>query len=146
MKKRRRASAVVVANDKLLVVCLEDPHTKVTRYFVPGGKIEDCETAAGAAIRETREETGVQIIISNPVPVTITYPFTWNNIVYECTTSFFAATCEDPSIPEFIDDAPYNRGALWLEIAALEKFLGFDRPILKAVVAILKENFSDLNI
>ena len=141
MLTRIRASAVVVHAGKLLVVRLEDPHTKVTQLFVPGGKIEDGESAAAAAIRETFEETGVRIQLSNPIPFKTTYPFRWNDVVYQCTTSFFAAGCNDSSIPGINDDAPYNKGAFWLNLHEVEKAIGFDQQISAAVTTVIKKYF-----
>lgn len=142
MIKRERASAVVVSGGKILVVRLQDPHSNITEHFVPGGKVEIGETAEAAAIRETLEESGVRIKIFNKKPLVVTYPFCWNSTVYDCTTSFFAASCDDMTIPENLDDAPYNKGALWVDINEIEKIFGFDQNILKAIASVLESNFS----
>ncbi len=46
------------------------------RWFPVGGRIEHGETAQDAAIRETREETG--LVIDNPGPIVFTRRFTWD--------------------------------------------------------------------
>lgn len=45
-------------------------------WFCVGGSLEAGETASDAAIRETREETGLEI--TDPGPVVFTRRFTWD--------------------------------------------------------------------
>lgn len=142
MHQRERASAVVIHEGKLLTVLLEDPHTKVTRHFPPGGKIEKNEDPAQTAIRETLEETGIEISLTPHPPHVIVYPFVWNNITYECTTSYFAGTCTNPEISK-VDDADYNKGAEWIPLSKLDQYLGFDHQILSAVRTIARSAFTD---
>jgi 8-oxo-dGTP diphosphatase len=53
--KRRRGTAIVETKEGILVVSCDD-----RTYFLPGGGAEDGETRREAAIRELREETGLQ--------------------------------------------------------------------------------------
>lgn len=64
-------------------------------WAIPGGAIEDNETAAEAAVREVKEETGLEVkvvrlvgVYSNPRDTAITYPDgntrIWVSIGFEC--------------------------------------------------------------
>ncbi len=55
------ALAVVIRNDEVLLVRRENPPDEGLWGF-PGGKIEPGEKVANAAVRELREETGVEAI------------------------------------------------------------------------------------
>ena len=141
VKKRHRASAVVVFEGQLLTVLLQDPHTKAINYFIPGGKVEDMESPEIAAKRETLEEAGIDISIIPGSETVTTYQFIWNNEHIECTTAFYAATCDDPSLPADIKDAPYNLGAQWLPISELDTKMGFDQNILEPIKRLITKYF-----
>lgn len=65
MKKRIRASAVVLHNDQILTFFAIDPQSGKEYYFLPGGKVEPGESPVETALRETFEETGYQIRIES---------------------------------------------------------------------------------
>jgi 8-oxo-dGTP pyrophosphatase MutT (NUDIX family) len=115
-KRRLRASVVCEAEGHMLLVRLRDPVSGVEAMYPPGGGVEEGETPAETARRETLEETGLRVRVDPDVVVTDRYPFTWAGIDYEVTTHYFAATLEDafdPVLPAVID-ASYNLGAAWL--------------------------------
>ncbi len=61
------ASAVVIASNHILLV----HHRRIQAWLPPGGHIADMEMPHEAAIRETFEETGVNVeVLSEPVPQT----------------------------------------------------------------------------
>ncbi len=58
-----RAARVLVVDDESRVLLLRwiDPAGGRPVWFTPGGGIQDGETAASAAARELREETGIEV-------------------------------------------------------------------------------------
>ena len=59
------AEAVVVSSSKVLLIKRKD----LGVWSLPGGKIEDGESTAEAAVRETLEETGIRIALEGLVGV-----------------------------------------------------------------------------
>ncbi len=57
-----RPSTLLVKNNKILV--LESEYNSGNFYLLPGGGIEDYETLQETAIRETKEETNLDVKIS----------------------------------------------------------------------------------
>lgn len=123
MKTRLRASAVCVAEGKLLVVRLRDPVSNVDAIFPPGGAIEAGETPAAAAVRETFEETGLQVRAVEGAEQIARYPFRWAGDDVDVTTHFVVVLLDEPFVSTIapVKDASYNLGALWMPVSdALE--------------------------
>ena len=74
MKKVRNAVRVfVVAGNKVL--CIRYKEENIGYIDIPGGKIEEGETGVEAAIREAKEETGIEVCNLEEVGnVVIEYP------------------------------------------------------------------------
>jgi 8-oxo-dGTP pyrophosphatase MutT (NUDIX family) len=134
---RRRSSVVVVNEDKLLVFDAIDPTSGAHYVFLPGGKIEEGEDAAAAAERETFEETGYKIRVHRQSAIEIHYPFTWNGKLYHSHTLFFRGTLIDSAAaPSRVDDAEYNKGALWIRLEEIQARFDYSSEIRKAVLAL----------
>lgn len=137
---RERASSVCVANGKVLMVNLKDPVTGVERLFPPGGKIEAGETPVQTAVRETREETGFEVVpLEGAEPVVALHRFTWAGVSYDVRTHFIPCVlAEDFREPKRVQDASYNLGALWLPTSETSHALDFQIEIREAVLGCLE--------
>lgn len=58
-KIRNAAKCYLINDDEILTIKYKDDNKKAGYYDIPGGKIEDGETAEQAALRELKEETGI---------------------------------------------------------------------------------------
>lgn len=63
MKHRIRSAAIVIDNDKILLVKHKHPKSGIEFWVPPGGGLEDSESIYDCAIRETYEETGLEVIL-----------------------------------------------------------------------------------
>jgi len=130
---RKRASVVCVNDRKLLTVALEDPFLKLTRLYLPGGEIEGgiAETAAQAAIREAREETGWQLTLQEEQVEVLDYDFFWNGTHVPCRTYFFPAHLLSEIAEDVLaDENDYQRGVEWLPLDRLDEEFGYHPRIL----------------
>lgn len=138
MITRIRASTVCLAEHAgerhMLLVQLRDPLTRVATWFPPGGAVEPGETPAETAVRETREETGLDVTVG-PEIFTEDYPFTWAGVEYACTTHWYRAVLNGPfptTLPAVVD-ADYHLGAAFLPLeAALRELV--PHPRIRAAV------------
>jgi 8-oxo-dGTP diphosphatase len=64
---RRRAGIILIENDK--VALIERHRAGLDYYVFPGGGVDEGETPEQAAIREAREELGVEVAIQQKVAV-----------------------------------------------------------------------------
>lgn len=65
MRIVQAAAAVVFREDGRLLLVRRGREPQRGRWSVPGGKVEPGETVAQAAVRETREETGVRVRVDH---------------------------------------------------------------------------------
>jgi 8-oxo-dGTP pyrophosphatase MutT (NUDIX family) len=115
-----------------------DPKSGQEYYFLPGGAIEENETAPESAVRETLEETSYKIKIDPLTAVDKDYQFFWNGQTYDCTTIFYRGYLNEPfHLPHAVKDASYNKGALWLPVSDVPKIFSYSADIKEAVAALL---------
>ena len=118
-KTRLRGSAVCREQGRLLIVRMRDPSTLVTFAFPPGGGVEEGETPAQTAARETLEETGLRVKVDEASVRVVEYPYRWDGHDVAITTHYFLATLEEPFVETIpaVEDASYNLGAEWLPVS-----------------------------
>lgn len=61
MKERHAVRCFLIENEKVVVTKYKEKNPKVGYYEIPGGKIEEKEYSRDTAIREFKEETGMNI-------------------------------------------------------------------------------------
>ena len=62
MKPIRKAVRTFLINDNKVIVIKYKTNKNMNYYDIPGGKIEENESAINASIREFKEETGIEVI------------------------------------------------------------------------------------
>lgn len=132
---RRRTSAIVTHENKLLVFKAVDPHDGRTMMFLPGGKIEDGETEEACTERETKEETNYKVKVDPTTRLESQYPFHWNGKNYHSITIFFRAHLTDAFQPPGpVQDDDYNKGPLWIPLSEVMQTFAYCPPIRDAVL------------
>jgi tRNA(adenine34) deaminase len=127
-----------VHENSILGFFADDPTTLKRYFFVPGGLIEEGETAAQAAQRETLEETGYRIQIIENSLIESNYDFVWDGQLNLCHTSFFAGRLID-TLPRSVSDAPYHKGVAWVPIATLDETFSYHEEIRRSIVCLVAQ-------
>lgn len=134
MISRKRTSAICLHQDNILAFKASDPSSKKLYFFLPGGAIEQHETAQQCVVRETLEETGYRVKLLNEPTITKTYAFFWNDETYDCVTEFFlVGLAEAYHDPKPVLDASYNHGPVWLPRVQIDQIFSYQDDILSAV-------------
>lgn len=131
---RERASIVVVHDEKILSFHAIDPHSGQNYHFVPGGLIEEGESAIACAERECLEETGYKAQAHSTTLKIREYDFIWNNKKVWCRTHFYKGQLSEPQKgPSQVDDADYNKGVVWVPSKEVSKYFNYDNSIYEVV-------------
>jgi len=115
------------------MVRLEDPLSKITRLFPPGGMIEEKEEPWEAARREAVEETGHEVEVIRESEKLYRYDFVWAGRSFDCSTYFYSARLIR-LVSTDIDDAVFHRGAEWIPKSEIASALDFHDIIQRAVL------------
>lgn len=136
---RHRTAMICVHKDALLVCWFRDPHTGQEFYVIPGGKIEPEESARDCAERETWEETGYSVRVRGEAVDTTRYPFEWAGRVYDCVTTWFIGTLENPAAsPAPVEDAAFNLRTAWLPLDEIGDAFAYHAHIGEMVLQLVE--------
>ncbi len=127
----RRAGAVVVDGDHVLLISMEPPGQRKWFHF-PGGGIEEGETAAEAARRELFEETGLR------ASAAVEY---LRAGIHGGQHAYFVMSCDDLRLgevtgPELEYAADDDFQAVWVPIADLAKLPVFPRCVAERLAEV----------
>jgi 8-oxo-dGTP pyrophosphatase MutT (NUDIX family) len=124
----RRAVRVILVrpDERILLICGEDPATSRRVWVMPGGGIEDGETIHEAAARELREETGIDVDaggLAGPV-WTREHEFTWDSRAYAYEEWFVVARLStEPVVVPFPGTPGEAAGMVAMEWASATELL-----------------------
>lgn len=139
MKTRVRTSVIVVWQGRLLSFRAEDPSSGKEYFFLPGGQIEEDETAPEAAERETFEETGYRVVVDPKSNIDREYVFNWDGEDFDCITIFYLATLTSP-MQSPVQDADYNKGTAWIPVSEVNSVFNYKEEILSAIQELLEKS------
>lgn len=119
----RPGARVLLVDDaaRLLLFRDTDEATGEPFWYPPGGALEPGEDAAAAAVREVREETGLDVVLG-PEVWHRRHVAGWGGVTYDCRERWFLARCAafDIDTSGFTDD---ERRAItehrWVPVADL---------------------------
>ena len=117
------------------VLLILDPYG---RWGLPKGHLEGRETAAAAALREVREETGLEDVEMGSEVGTIDWYFRWNEDLIHKYCTFFLMTSEEgetePATDEGISDCA------WLPVAEAIRTISYGnaREMVEAAARLLE--------
>lgn len=137
---RLRTSVVVLHANKLLTFFAIDPHDGREFYFLPGGLINEDETAPEAAVRECMEETGFLISVEPNTCVDKEYSFLWNGTEYECLTLFYKGRLQHSiQRPRSNEEPEYNKGVYWMPLQEVREKFSYNEVIQEVVLNMVSE-------
>ena len=127
---RVRAAAIVISEERILLVNQYVPARSEPVWLPPGGGIEVGESAENALIREVLEETGIQV---KPIQLRYIHEFIQDNIhAYELyyIAEVVGGTLKSGTDPEHSGDEQLIRSVNWnflKNLNDIELFPGFLR-------------------
>lgn len=139
VQDRKRASTVVIHENKILAFKAKDPTNKKHYHFLPGGKVEEGEESHVCATRETLEETGYEVQTLVDQKVTREYDFEWDGQLYWSRTDFFRShLVVEYFAPKPVQDASYHLGVEWVSMADLEKYFSYQLSVRNGIQKLVR--------
>lgn len=127
MQEKARSAVLITKNDKVLFI----ERIKVSEpmyYVLPGGGVEEGETPEEAAIREMKEELGVDVEISSKEK---------DLLQTDRETWIVRATLKDGTEPQWLEahkQAPGNSyKVVWLPVGVLSSAPVFPRGVIRMI-------------
>lgn len=115
------AAAVIVRGGQVLLVCRRVAEGSL-RWQFPAGALEPGEVAADAAVRETREETGLEVIACAVLGERV-HPVTGREVIYVACQAVSGTVC--------VADAEEISQVTWCPVDDLAAYVpsGFCRAV-----------------
>ena len=116
MKKEKACGTIIIDKDKVLLI-----NQKQGFYGFPKGHVEGKETEVETAIRETKEETNLDVVVDESKRFEISYIVNDNidkNVVY-----FLAKLTGENNIIAQVEEI---NEVIWVDIDKVEDILTFD--------------------
>ena len=131
MKYEKSCGTIVINDNKVLVI-----QQKQGFWGFPKGHMEQGENEIETAIRETKEETNLDVIIEDKTRFCLTY-FIEDKNIHKEVVYFVAKVDGKVDIKPQIEEI---NGIVWIEIAKVEDILTFDnlKELWKAVLNKIK--------
>lgn len=93
--------------------------TKNRGWWLPGGWVDPGETLVDAAVRETKEEAGVDVVIKGILRVEHTH----SNVGARLRIIFYAEPCDEKQLPKNVADE-HSEEARFVKVEELQTSLG----------------------
>lgn len=120
MKAEKSCGCIILKDDKVLLICTRGDDDKLFWSF-PKGHQEAGETDMETAIRETKEETNLDVLISDPTPIE-TGHFIHGGTAYKSILLFIAKPLSSDLNPQEGEVESIN----WVQIDEAEKRITLD--------------------
>lgn len=109
------AAAIIVDQERVLLVCRREAEGSLLWTF-PSGKVEAGETGEDAAVRETREEVGLDVAAVKTLGERI-HPSTGRRMIY--------VVCEPLAGEAYVADADELAAVEWCDRAQVSELVPF---------------------
>lgn len=133
MKYEKSCGTIVINDNKVLVI-----QQKQGFWGFPKGHMEQGENEIETAIRETKEETNLDVIIEDKTRFCLTY-FIEDKNIHKEVVYFVAKVDGKVDIKPQIEEI---NGIVWIDIAKVEDILTFDnlKELWKRILNHIKTN------
>ena len=138
IQDRKRASTVVIHDNKILAFRAKDPTNHKHYHFLPGGIVLPEEELKNCAVRVTVELTGYHVNVLTEKKLAREYDFSWEGQSFWCRTDFFHSHLNGEYFnPKPVQNVSYHMGVEWVSIEDLERCFSHNLSIFRALKSII---------
>ncbi len=121
MVKEKSCGCIIIRDNTVLIE--KQKHNEERLWSFPKGHQEPGETDFETALRETKEEVGLNVIITDESPITMRYPI--HDGAAEKTVLLFIAKLSDNNSPLTIQESEVEE-ARWVPFDEVDDLLTFE--------------------